>query len=166
MADVKPVVELAQQQFNKKKAEMVTDGKELTVQEEAALFGQCMAVQTLAAPLSAKLPPLDEVSVIQLEDGKYKVSGFVDSQNAYGTYLRTQYSYIVYKTYLGWTSTETFVDSSQAAQEQINNNVKSNMALWWVLGIIGTIITIMVSSCETRSIMEDILKFCPPNMFM
>ena len=54
MAELKPVVELAKIQMSKKLEEYKQEGKNLTEKEEAALFSQCIVVQTLVAPATAK----------------------------------------------------------------------------------------------------------------
>ena len=155
MAELKPVVELAKIQMSKKLEEYKQEGKNLTEKEEAALFSQCIVVQTLVAPATAKVPELDDVSVIE-KDGYYEVAGYVDVQNSYGTYMREQYTYKLKKLNGSWTSLEVFVDSAQAETEKTINNYNkifnSNTILWWVLGIIGTIITITVSTCQTAAL--------------
>ena len=155
MAELKPVVELAKIQMSKKLEEYKQEGKNLTEKEEAALFSQCIVMQTLAAPSTAKVPALDDLSVIE-KDGYYEVSGYVDVQNSYGTYMREQYTYKLKKLSGNWTSLEVFVDSAQAEEEKIINNYNklfnSHTILWWVLGIIGTIITLTVSMCQTAAL--------------
>lgn len=149
MAEILPVAELAKKQFEKKKKEYLDQGKALTENEEAALFAQCLAVNTLKAPASAKLPDLDESHVSVLEGGGYRVSGYVDSQNSYGAYVRTQYSYRVVKLGSSWETSEVFVDAEQAETEKTQRKAEWNAVAWWILGIISTIIIITVSTCQT-----------------
>ncbi len=151
MADILPVAELAEKQFEKKKKEYFDNGKTLSEMEEAALYAQCLALNTLKAPATAKFPDLDEMHVVQSASG-YTVAGFVDSQNSFGAYIRTQYSYNVQKVGDKWGTSEVFVDADQAAEEKakndINNTVTSNTILWWFLGILGTVITFAITACE------------------
>lgn len=155
MAQLRPVVELAKVQFEKKRQEYANEGKVLTAHEEVALFSQCIVLQTLASPSSAKLPALDDISVVE-KDGYYEVSGYVDGQNAYGTYLREQYTYKITNNNGNLMCLNVFVDSEQSkAEETINNYNKlfnSNTILWWILGIIGTILTITISTCQTAAL--------------
>ena len=56
-------------------------GIELSERDQAALFAQCVETQVLKSPASAVFPPLNQM-VVSGQDGKYAVSGFVDSQNS------------------------------------------------------------------------------------
>ena len=159
MSDYSGISAIAEVQFSKKKAEMEEKGTRLSEVEEAALYTQFVELQLLKAPASAVFPPLDEMFVQKNEDGTYKVSGFVDAQNSYGTMLRTQFSYDVGKVDGKWNCLETFVDSDEQRrqqireetkedmaqmQQQINSSMTSNTILWWVLGIIGSIISAII----------------------
>ena len=137
------VSEGAWQQFCKSRVSYAI----LTERDEAALYAQCVEYQLLKAPTTARFPQLSEMSVIG-SNGRYTVSGFVDSQNSYGANIRTQYTYNVEKDAVGkWRCTNQFVStSSQIQQQMIGNTV-----LWWVLGIIGTLITFGVASCSVNS---------------
>ena len=156
MADIKPVVELAKKQFLKKQQEMTNNGTILSEEDEIALFALCIHLQTLTSPDTAKLPPLEDSYVSKQPDGSFKVSGYLDSQNAYGTYIRSQYTYIIKKEDGQFECSETFVDATQQEMEKninnINQLVTSHTVIWWLLGIIGTIITISISACQMSSL--------------
>lgn len=144
MNDFSNTSEMAWLQFTKKKAEYDT----LTERDEAALFAQCVELQVLKAPATAKFPSFEEM-VVNGNDGHYDVSGFVDSENSYGASIRSNYTYNIEKDENGkWKCTNQFVDSST----QINNQMMSNTVLWWVLGIIGTLITFGVTSCQMSAL--------------
>lgn len=140
MADFSNTSEMAWMQFNKKKGEYPA----LSERDEAALFAQCVELQVLKAPATAVFPGFDEM-VVNGSNGHYNVSGFVDSQNSYGASIRSNYTYNVEKDAIGkWKCTDNFVSTST----QINNQMVGNTVLWWVLGIIGTLITIAFTSCQ------------------
>ena len=140
MADYSNTSELAWVQFNKKKAQY----SNLSERDEAALFAQCVELQVLKAPSSAVFPSFDEM-VVNGSNGHYNVSGFVDSQNSYGATIRSQYTYNIEKDSYGkWKCTNQFVDTATS----INKQMMSNSILWWILGIIGTIITIAFSYAQ------------------
>ena len=144
MADYSNTSEMAWLQFTKKKSEYSS----LTERDEAALFAQCVELQILKAPATAKFPGFDEM-VVNGSNGHYSVSGFVDSQNSYGASIRSQYTYNVEKDSSGkWKCTNQFVDTAT----QINNQMLGNSIIWWILGIIGTLITIAFSYSQMSSL--------------
>lgn len=144
MADFSNTSDLAWLQFTKKRAEY----SGLTERDEAALYAQCVELQVLKAPATAKFPGFDEM-VVNGSNGHYNVSGFVDSQNSYGATIRSNYTYNVEKDDSGkWKCTNQFVSSAS----QINSQMIGNTVLWWVLGIIGTLITIAFTSCQMNSL--------------
>ena len=137
MADFSNTSDLAWLQFTKKRFEY----SNLTERDEAALFAQCVELQILKAPASAVFPSFEEM-LVNGSNGNYSVSGFVDSQNSYGATIRSNFTYNVQKDSTGkWKCTDQFVDTST----QINNQMVGNTILWWILGIIGTLITIAFS---------------------
>ena len=144
MADFSNTSDLAWLQFTKKRAEY----SGLTERDEAALYAQCVELQVFKAPATAKFPGFDEM-VVNGSNGHYNVSGFVDSQNSYGATIRSNYTYNVEKDDSGkWKCTNQFVSSAS----QINSQMIGNTVLWWVLGIIGTLITIAFTSCQMNSL--------------
>lgn len=143
MANFNNTSELAWIQFTKKSAEY----QNLSERDAAALFAQCLEMQVLKSPATAIFPTLDEM-VVNGSNGHYSVSGFVDSQNSYGATIRSTYTYNIEVDETGkWKCTDKFVDTSS----QINSQMLGNTVLWWILGIIGTIITFSVTSCQINS---------------
>lgn len=144
MANFDNISELAWLQFSKKSGEY----SDLSERDAAALFAQCVELQVLKAPASAVFPSFEEM-VVNGSNGHYSVSGFVDSQNSYGATIRSTYTYNVEKDDTGkWKCTDTFVDNASQINSQINSQMVGNTVLWWVLGIIGSLITIGVTSCQ------------------
>ena len=140
MADYSNTSALAEIQFTKRKNEMEASGQILSERDEAALFAQCVELQVLKAPATAAFPPLDEM-VVNGSDCNYSASGFVDSQNSYGATIRTNFTYNLQKVDGKWKCTDTFVDTSTQISADLNKTMTNNTILWWILGIIGTIIT-------------------------
>ena len=152
MADYSNISELAWLQYSKKRA----DYGDLIERDEAALFAQCIELQVLKAPATAVFPGFDEM-VINGSNGRYSVSGFVDSQNSYGATIRGNYTYNVSKNINGvWKCDDQFVDKStqvvKEINEQVNADAVSNTILYWLLGIIGTIITMAFTSCQFKDL--------------
>lgn len=148
MGNFSNVSEMAWLNFQKKK----NDYENLSERDEAALFAQCVELQILKSPATAIFPQFDEV-VVNGSDGHYSVSGFVDSQNSYGATIRSSYTYNVEKDETGkWKCSNNFVDSATQISAQINKGIFKHSILWWVLGIIGTIITMAISYAQISSI--------------
>ena len=144
MADYSKTSDLAWLQYSKKRAEYGM----LTERDEAALFAQCVELQVLKAPATAQFPTFAEM-VVNGSDGHYSVSGFVDSQNSYGAVIRSQYTYNVERDAYGrWSCTNKFVDTAT----QINNRMLGNSLIWWILGILGTLITIAFTYSQMNSL--------------
>ena len=147
MSNINNTSELAWLQFSKK----CNEHPNLSERDAAALFAQCVELQVLKAPSTAVFPAFDEM-VVNGSNGRYSVSGFVDSQNSYGATIRSTYTYNVEKDATGkWKCTDTFVDSASQINSQINSQMVGNTILWWVLGIIGTLITFGITSCQMSS---------------
>jgi hypothetical protein len=98
------IVKSAFMQYQRRVKEYEQNGILLSESDKAALFAQCIELQVLKTPSSAVFPPLNEMRVSG-SDGRYTVSGYVDSQNSYGAMIRTNYTYNVhYSSLIGeWT---------------------------------------------------------------
>lgn len=129
--------------YKKKVKQYEEQGKELNEAGQAALFAECVELQLLKAPATAVFPDFDEM-VIQGQNGHYTVSAFVDAQNSNGAMIRTNYTLTVEKNGEQWSCADKFVDSSSVINKELNASMTSNTILYWILGIIGTLITYFV----------------------
>lgn len=132
---------MAQNAFNQKKEEAQNANVNMDIITEAKLFAQSVELQLLKAPASAKFCSLEEMNVTEI-NGVYTVSGYVDSQNSYGAMIRTPFILNVFKDETGWKSADKF----QSTQASINKQVASNMVVYWIIGLIGTVITFAIMS--------------------
>lgn len=57
----------------------------------AFYMSQQFTTKQLKAPATAKYPAYSEAQVLDLGDGQYRISAYVDAQNAFGAMIRTQY---------------------------------------------------------------------------
>lgn len=143
MANLNNTSELAWLQFTKKYSEYPG----LTERDAAALFAQCLELQVLKAPATAVFPSFDEM-VVNGSNGHYNVSGFVDSQNSYGATIRSTYTYNIEMDEFGkWKCTDKFVST----ESQINSQIVSSTIVWWILGIVASIIMFSITSCQVKS---------------
>lgn len=131
----------AQYDYSKKLAEFTEKNGNITERDEAILFAQSVELQLLKAPQTAIFPPIEAFSVEKNENG-YKVSGYVDSQNSYGASVRTPFTLNVAKNGDSWSCSNKFVSNTTS----INNQIIGNTILYWILGIVGTIVTYFIIS--------------------
>ena len=131
----------AQFEFSRRLAQFIEENGTISEKDEAILFAQSIEMQLLKAPQTAIFPSLEQFNVIENE-GNYKVSGYVDSQNSYGASIRTPFTINVNKKGGSWSCSDTFV----ATSTQIGAQMFGNTILYWILGIIGTIITYFIIS--------------------
>ena len=133
------VSDKAQNAFNQKREEAEKANENIDAVTEAKLFAQSVELQLLKAPSSAKFCALEEMTAVEV-NGIYTVSGYVDSQNSYGAMIRAPFTLRVYKDATGWKSADSFQD----IQTSINKKVAKNMLLYWVLGLIGAVISFAI----------------------
>ena len=75
--------ELANATYTKKLLDYPDKGKNLTAEQKAIIFAQCVQLQFLKSPSSAIFPEFDEFKV-EKQDNTYIVSGYYDAENSYG----------------------------------------------------------------------------------
>ena len=131
----------AQYEFSKRLAEFTDRNGSISEREEAILYAQAVEMQLLKAPQTAVFPSIEQFSVVE-SNGSYKVSGFVDSQNSYGASIRTPFTINVNKQGGSWSCSDKFISTNAS----IGAQVAGNTILFWILGIIGTIITYFIIS--------------------
>ena len=108
--------------FKKKMRSCQQRGEVLSESMEAALFAQCVELQKLKAPATAVFPDLDEMIVIG-GDGRYEVSGYVDSQNASGVMIRENFTFNVEKTGDSWGCDEQLAKASVSGLKETTEPV-------------------------------------------
>lgn len=129
----------AQYTYNQKIAEHQKSAILIDEICEAKLFAQAVELQLLKTPASAKFCDLEEMTVTPT-GGTYIVSGYVDAQNTYGTPVRTPFQITVLKQNGIWKNADRFIDTST----KIAASIASHTILYWILGILGTIITFLI----------------------
>ena len=129
----------AQFAFNEKMAQIKETAIQIDDIVEAKLFAQAVELQLLKAPATAQFCSLEEMTVTATGD-VYVVSGYVDSQNSYGAIVRTPFKITVFKDNGVWKNADKFVSTSSIIQGKII----SHTIVWWILGIIGSIITFCI----------------------
>lgn len=129
----------AQFVFNEKMEQIKETAIQIDDMVEAKLFAQAVELQLLKAPATAQFCSLEEMTVTTTGD-VYVVSGYVDSQNSYGAIVRTPFKITVFKDNGVWKNADKFINTSAVIQGQII----SNTIIWWILGIIGSVITFLI----------------------
>lgn len=129
----------AQFAFNEKIAQIKETAIQIDDMVEAKLFAQAVELQLLKAPATAQFCSLEEMTVTTTGD-IYVVSGYVDSQNSYGAIVRTPFKITVFKDNGVWKNADKFINTSAVIQGKII----SNTIMWWILGIIGSVITFLI----------------------
>ena len=130
----------AQYAFNEKLAQARASAINIDELVEAKLFAQAVELQLLKSPASAKFCSLEEMTVTALSNGAYIVSGYVDSQNSYGAFIRSPFTITVFNYNGVWKNADQFVDTSAVVQNVVQKQVVSNTIAYWILGIILTIV--------------------------
>ena len=117
-------------------------GYAATEEIQAKLFARAVELQQLKSPASAQFGELEEMFVTEIDENVYSVSGYVDAHNSFGAMVRTKFDLKVFKDEDGtWKNANKFIST----EASIAGTVVSHTILYWVLGIIGTIITLAVS---------------------
>lgn len=129
----------AQYAFNEKLSKIKETATIVDDMVEAKLFAQAIELQLLKAPATAQFCSLEEMTVTSSGD-VYIVGGYVDSQNSYGAVVRTPFKITVFKENGVWKNADKFVNTSAV----IEGKIISHTIVWWILGIIGSIITFLV----------------------
>ena len=129
----------AQYEYNRLVARFREGALELDEATDAKLFAEAVELQLLKSPASAKFCDLEEITATPSGEG-WVVSGFVDSQNSYGAIVRTPFKLNVVKQDGAWKSVDRFISSAVGVQ----SNIFAGTLIWWILGIIGTIVTYLI----------------------
>lgn len=129
----------AQFAFNKKLEEIKASAVEVDDMVEAKLFAQAVELQLLKTPATAQFCALDEMTVT-VNDDIYVVRGYVDSQNSYGAMVRTPFTITVFKENGVWKNADKIISTSAI----VGGTMISHTILWWILGIIGSIISFLI----------------------
>ena len=130
----------AQFTFNEKIAQIKETAIQIDDMVEAKLFAQAVELQLLKAPATAQFCSLEEMTVTTTTGDIYVVSGYVDSQNSYGAIVRTPFKITVFKDNGVWKNADKFINTSAVIQGKLI----SNTIIWWLLGIIGSVITYLI----------------------
>jgi len=75
----------------------------------AKAFAEKVVTDRLKAPSTAKFSPYNETKITPIGDNTYIVEGYVDAENSFGGYLRTNYKVeikIVSETKFGYKNLE------------------------------------------------------------
>lgn len=129
----------AQFAFNEKLSNIKDSAILIDDTVEAKLFAQAIELQLLKAPATAQFCSLEEMTVT-MNGNVYIISGYVDSQNSYGAIVRTPFKISVLKQNGEWKSVDKYVSTSAV----VGGTIMSQTILWWILGIIGSIITFFI----------------------
>lgn len=134
--DKNSINEQAQFDYKRLLLDFCSNGREASQTEEAILFAQAVELQLLKSPQSAVFPTADQFKISE-SDGVYRISAYVDSQNSYGASVRTPFIVNVKKENGEWSSVDKFIST----EKTVAGSVLSHSVIYWILGIIGTLIT-------------------------